>query len=185
MVSRRTLLAVLGVAPLAACANRPSDLAGSDDLSAWYVGSIDDEPFDVPLVNTSLLKPELRRQTVSYSGDQKPGTIVVDIDNRHLYLVGESGKAIRYGVGVGRQGFAWSGVATVGRKGVWPEWSPTRTMIRLGRAPAQNRKGGLDNPLGARALYLHRAAGTSCSASTAPTSPGASATRSPPAASAC
>jgi lipoprotein-anchoring transpeptidase ErfK/SrfK len=156
MVSRRTLLAVLGVAHLAACANRPSDLAGGDDLSAWYVGSIDDEPFDVPLVNTSLLKPELRRQTVSYSGDQKPGTIVVDIDNRHLYLVGESGKAIRYGVGVGRQGFAWSGVATVGRKGVWPEWSPTRTMIRLGRAPAQNRKGGLDNPLGARALYLHQ-----------------------------
>ena len=155
MLSRRLLLAALGIAPLAACNTARPNL-GDDDLSAWYVGSIDDEPFDVPVVDKNLLKPEYRRETVAYAGDQKPGTIVVDIDNRHLYLVGEGGRAIRYGVGVGRQGFSWSGVATVGRKGVWPEWSPTATMVRLGRAPATHLKGGLDNPLGARALYLHQ-----------------------------
>jgi lipoprotein-anchoring transpeptidase ErfK/SrfK len=98
----------------------------------------------------------MRRQTVAYSGSERPGTVVVDIDTRHLYLVQDGGQAIRYGVGVGRDGFSWRGVATVGRKGVWPDWSPTATMIRLGRAPAGSRKAGLDNPLGARALYLHQ-----------------------------
>jgi lipoprotein-anchoring transpeptidase ErfK/SrfK len=81
---------------------------------------------------------------------------VVDIDDRFLYLVGEDGTALRYGVGVGRQGFSWKGVATVGRKAKWPSWNPTTTMVSLKIAAAGTREAGIDNPLGARALYLYQ-----------------------------
>jgi lipoprotein-anchoring transpeptidase ErfK/SrfK len=94
-----------------------------------------DDPHPIPLVDRSRLKPELHRQTVRYDGGQKAGTIVVDIDQRFLYLVQGDGTAIRYGVGVGRQGFSWRGTAYVGRKGVWPNWSPTTTMVSLKPAP--------------------------------------------------
>ena len=89
-------------------------------------------------------------------GGERPGTIVVDIDDRFLYLVQGNGTAIRYGVGVGRQGFSWKGAATVGRKAVWPDWGPTATMVSLKPELPRFRKGGLDNPLGARALYLYQ-----------------------------
>jgi lipoprotein-anchoring transpeptidase ErfK/SrfK len=102
------------------------------------------------------MKPELARQTVAYNGPEKPGSIVVDIDQRFLYLVEENGRATRYGVGVGRQGFSWRGVAYVGRKGVWPAWSPTTTMVSLKPDLPRYREAGLDNPLGARALYLYQ-----------------------------
>jgi lipoprotein-anchoring transpeptidase ErfK/SrfK len=84
---------------------------------------------------------------------------VVDIDDRFLYLVQPGGQAIRYGIGVGRQGFSWRGVAYVGRKGVWPAWSPTRTMVSLKPELPRYRDSGLDNPLGARALYLYQNGG--------------------------
>jgi lipoprotein-anchoring transpeptidase ErfK/SrfK len=159
MISRRALLAALSGAPLAACqtAMRPIDpAAGLDDLSGWYVGYLPDQPHPVPLVDRSRMKAEWARQTVNYSGGQRPGTVVVDIDQRHLYLVQDGGKAIRYGVGVGRQGFSWRGTAHVGRKAVWPDWSPTTTMVSLKPDLPRHRKGGLDNPLGARALYLYQ-----------------------------
>ena len=125
-------------------------------MAAWYVGYMQDDPHPIPLVDRAKMRPELNRQTVSYTGGERPGTIVVDIDKRFLYLVQGNGSAIRYGVGVGRQGFSWRGVAYVGRKGVWPNWNPTATMVRLKRAPNASRKPGLDNPLGARALYLYQ-----------------------------
>ncbi len=105
------------------------------------------------------VKPELRRQTVAYSGKESPGTIVVNTPERRLYYVEGDGKATRYGIGVGRAGLALSGGATVGRKAEWPGWTPTQNMMR--RDPrnlkyAGGLPGGPNNPLGARALYLYR-----------------------------
>jgi lipoprotein-anchoring transpeptidase ErfK/SrfK len=159
MTTRRALLAILAGAPLAACSSMRTaeqQLATDADDSRWYVATVPDEPFNYMTVDRSLMRPELVPQTVAYTGGQKPGTIVVDVDERFLYLVQEGGTAKRYGVGVGRQGFSWRGVAQVGRKAKWPSWSPTYTMVRLKIADRGNRQAGLDNPLGARALYLHQ-----------------------------
>jgi lipoprotein-anchoring transpeptidase ErfK/SrfK len=157
MLSRRLFLTALAGAPLAACnTTQMASLPAGDDLSGWYVGQIDDHPFPIPLVDRSRMKPEHRRQSVSYSGPERPGTIVVDIDQRFLYLVQGNGSALRYAVGVGRQGFSWKGVATVGRKGVWPNWSPTTTMVKLKPNLPRYAAAGLGNPLGARALYLYQ-----------------------------
>ncbi len=129
---------------------------GLGDVNAWYTGFRADEPHDIPLVNRSLMRPELMRQQVAYSGRERPGTIVVDIDARFLYLVEEGGKAMRYGIGVGRNGFSWRGAARVGRKGVWPGWGPTDNMLRINPDLPTYMEGGVDNPLGARALYLYQ-----------------------------
>jgi lipoprotein-anchoring transpeptidase ErfK/SrfK len=96
----------------------------------------------------------LRRQIVAYHRKEAPGTIVVDTANTYLYYVLGGGKAIRYGIGVGREGFTWAGVRTVGHKAEWPDWSPPPEMIA--RQPYLPRwmAGGPGNPLGARALYL-------------------------------
>ncbi len=106
------------------------------------------------------IKPELRRQEVAYETTYPAGTVVVDTPARRLYFVLGGGRAVRYGVGVGRQGLALKGNAYVGRKAEWPSWTPTPNMIR--REPERNLRyaggmpGGLNNPLGARALYLYR-----------------------------
>ncbi len=151
--------ALLG-APLAACQSvheppQPFAVATPSD-GGWYIGSIPDKPYDIPLVDRRKMDPKYARQTVEYTGPEKPGSIVVDIDERMLYLVQPEGKAIRYGVGVGKQGFSWRGVASVGRKGVWPAWSPTKTMVRINPDLPGHMEAGLGNPLGARALYLHQ-----------------------------
>ncbi len=98
--------------------------------------------------------PALQRQIVSYAGDQPPGTIIIDTAHTFLYLTLGGGKAIRYGIGVGRAGFAWSGVETITQKAEWPDWTPPAAMIA--RQPYLPRwiGGGPGNPLGARALYL-------------------------------
>ena len=94
------------------------------------------------------------RETVAWKGSEKPGTIVVSTSQRRLYYVLGSGAAVRYGVGVGRQGFSWSGQKTVTMKKEWPAWRPPAQM--LARRPDLPRfmAGGQDNPLGARAMYL-------------------------------
>ncbi len=96
----------------------------------------------------------LVRQVVDYASQQAPGTVVIDTANTFLYLVLTDGKAMRYGIGVGRQGFAWSGEQTVARKTEWPDWRPPAEM--LSRQPYLPRfmAGGPGNPLGARAMYL-------------------------------
>jgi lipoprotein-anchoring transpeptidase ErfK/SrfK len=97
---------------------------------------------------------EFRRQEVDYSGREAPGTIVIDTPQKFLFLVEPGGRAIRYGVGVGRPGFEWSGVKTISRKAEWPGWTPPpQMMLRRPDLPA-HMDGGPDNPLGARALYL-------------------------------
>jgi lipoprotein-anchoring transpeptidase ErfK/SrfK len=154
MISRRILLAAWASAPLAACQSAQQASLPAED--GWYVGLLPDKPHDIPLVDQSRIPAHMRRQVVDYSGDEQPGTIVVDIDRRHLFLVQDGGKAMRYGIGVGRDGFSWRGVARVGRKGVWPGWSPTATMVKLRSDLPRYMDGGLGNPLGARALYLYQ-----------------------------
>jgi lipoprotein-anchoring transpeptidase ErfK/SrfK len=96
----------------------------------------------------------LRRQTVSYAGSEAPGTIIVDTPNTYLYYVLGGGKAIRYGIGVGREGFTWAGVKTVERKAEWPDWTPPPEMIARQPYLPRFMAGGPTNPLGARAMYL-------------------------------
>ncbi len=97
---------------------------------------------------------QLRRQIVSYQGAEPPGTIVIDTANTFLYLTLGNGKALRYGIGVGRKGFTWSGVERISRMAEWPDWIPPADMVA--RQPYLPRwvGGGPGNPLGARALYL-------------------------------
>lgn len=98
------------------------------------------------------------RETVSYTGPHGPNTIVVNTSERRLYLVMEGGKALKYGIGVGRDGFTWSGTNRITRKAEWPSWSPPAVMIARekakGRILPTYMEGGPNNPLGARALYI-------------------------------
>jgi lipoprotein-anchoring transpeptidase ErfK/SrfK len=100
------------------------------------------------------LPAPLRRQVVSYATSEPPGTVIIDTAHTFLYLTLGDGKALRYGIGVGRQGFTWSGVQTITRKAEWPDWIPPAEMVA--RQPYLPRwvGGGPGNPLGARALYL-------------------------------
>jgi lipoprotein-anchoring transpeptidase ErfK/SrfK len=94
------------------------------------------------------------RQTVSFAGRYGPGTIIVNTTERRLYLVQPGGQAIRYGIGVGRIGFTWAGVTAVSAKKEWPDWTPPEQMLRRRPDLPRHMKGGMENPLGARALYL-------------------------------
>ncbi len=103
----------------------------------------------------AAIPEQFRRHIVGYTGGEKPGTIVVDTSARLLYYVLPNGKAIRYGVTVGEEALAWSGVASVGRMAEWPDWIPTpEIQARLGPYPARVA-GGPANPLGARGIYLY------------------------------
>lgn len=98
--------------------------------------------------------PQFQRQEVAYDGPHGPGTIVIDTPKRLLYLVQSNGRALRYGIGVGRPGFEWSGVKSVTRKAEWPDWRPPPEMRKRRPDLPTFMKGGPENPLGARALYL-------------------------------
>lgn len=101
----------------------------------------------------------LRQKTagvVKNPTSEAPGTIVIDTHSRHLYLVQTDGSAIQYGIGVGRHGFEWKGIARVGRKSEWPRWIPPKEMLKRRPDLPEQMDGGLDNPLGARALYLFK-----------------------------
>ena len=102
------------------------------------------------------LPQHLRRQKVSYPTSEQPGTIIVDTANTYLYLILGGGEAIRYGIGVGREGFTWAGRERVTRKAKWPQWRPPQAMLQRDPSLPAYMPGGLDNPLGARALYLGR-----------------------------
>ncbi len=134
-------------------------VTASQNSAPSIYDEIDTEPFPVSAIDTTDIDPQFLRQRVAYNGKYAPGTIVVDPDARFLYLVEGQGQATRYGVGVGREGFGWSGTARVGRKSTWPSWTPPTSMIK--RRPdlkqyANGMQGGVDNPLGARALYLYQ-----------------------------
>ena len=95
-----------------------------------------------------------RRQVVDYRTHEAPGTIIIDTSNTHLYFVLGNGKAVRYGIGVGREGFTWSGTQTISRKAEWPDWTPPPEMIARQPYLPRFMAGGPGNPLGARAMYL-------------------------------
>ena len=99
-------------------------------------------------------EPQFRRREVEYAGPEAPGTIVVDTPDKFLFLVEPGGRALRYGIGVGRPGFAWSGVKRVSRKSEWPDWTPPEQMLERRPDLPRHMAGGPGNPLGARALYL-------------------------------
>jgi lipoprotein-anchoring transpeptidase ErfK/SrfK len=98
--------------------------------------------------------PRYEKQLVDYSGKEGAGTIVVDTPNKFLYLVQADGKALRYGIGVGRPGFTWSGVKTISAKREWPDWTPPAEMLARRPDLPRHMVGGPENPLGARAMYL-------------------------------
>jgi lipoprotein-anchoring transpeptidase ErfK/SrfK len=145
-VSRRAVVAGLPLL-LASCVT--SDYSGVRD------GGFNIAPVDITTVDQSLL-----RQEVAWKGKEKAGTIVVNVPERRLYLVEAGGRALRYGIGVGRsEGTNFRGTAVIGRKEKWPHWTPTENMqaaIPLYRHYASGMDGGPDNPLGPRALYLYR-----------------------------
>lgn len=98
--------------------------------------------------------PQYDRQVVPYLGKEQPGTIVIDTPNKFLYLVEEGGKALRYGIGVGRPGFTWAGVKIITAKHEWPDWRPPEAMLKRQPELPRFMAGGPQNPLGARAMYL-------------------------------
>jgi lipoprotein-anchoring transpeptidase ErfK/SrfK len=123
--------------------------AAQSQTTAYYApqaAASDDEAVDVPV--------NLRRQTVSYATSEPAGTIVIDTPNTYLYYVLGGGKAIRYGIGVGREGFTWSGVKSVERKSEWPDWIPPAEMLQRQPYLPRFMAGGVGNPLGARAMYI-------------------------------
>lgn len=164
-ISRRSLMVAFPLA-LAGCVTREQPGVGLAEpaIGSSYVSmyaAVDTEPFPVPAIDLTEVKPEFLRREVAYRTNEQPGTIVVDPSARYAYLVLESGRALRYGVGVGKQeAFNFRGEATIARKAEWPGWRPTPDMIR--RDPERygpvkdGLPGGAGNPLGPRALYLYR-----------------------------
>ncbi len=164
-ISRRYLLTATPFL-LAGCATQQASRV-DPALSAWLsnyqsmYGAMDNEPFPVPAVDVSQVNPEFLRRRVRYATREEPGTIVVDLSRRYAYLVQEDGRAMRYGVGVGKEeAFNLNGVAHIQRKAEWPRWTPTANMIRREPERYAQYAGGLgpgpENPLGPRALYLYR-----------------------------
>ncbi len=170
-LSRRGFVALSPLA-LAACAGSPSFFGGepreivatpprrfADPGWEEMYAEIPGEQFPVPAIDTASIEPEYLRQVVRYDASHHAGAVIVDPSNYFLYLSLGEGRAVRYGVGVGREGFGWNGAAQIRRKAVWPRWTPPAAMIK--RRPelaewASGMPGGLENPLGARALYLYQ-----------------------------
>jgi len=131
--------------------------SGLASLTNTSYGARPDEPYPIPAVDLKKLKPKYRRRIVDFPTAEVPGTIVVDTPNRFLYLVLGGGKAMRYGVGIGRDGFTWGGRGRIQYKRAWPRWTPPGEMIARQPELEKYRNGmdaALDNPLGARALYI-------------------------------
>lgn len=136
-------------------------LAGTVECSAatadWFSGTAVDNGITYKRTNFAKVDPKWRRQVVKYLSSEPIGTVVVDTRHHFLYLINENKTAIRYGVGVGKEGFQWFGRSTVDRKALWPKWTPPPEMIqRHPELPASVAGGSPSNPLGPRAMYLHR-----------------------------
>ena len=135
---------------------------GSLSMFTNDYGARTDAGYRLPAIPITKVPRKYQRQTVRYETSEKPGTIIVDTTEKHLYFVLPEGKAVRYGIGVGREGFEWKGTARVARKAAWPVWTPPPAMIRRQPELAKYAGGmppGITNALGARALYLHNKGG--------------------------
>jgi lipoprotein-anchoring transpeptidase ErfK/SrfK len=141
---------------------QPAALPGSDPAAEQMYGAISDGGFVVPAIPYQRINPRYYRQRVVDPTGERPGTVVVDTPSRFLYLVEPGGSAMRYGVGIGREGFAWSGDGVIQWRQKWPKWTPPDEMVarqpELTKYSAKNggMPPGLTNPLGARALYIFR-----------------------------
>lgn len=144
-------VAAAGVATLTTpAAARPAD------SRQYFAGLSPDHGFNYRKTNFNVIDPRWRRQLVQYYSNEPQGSVVVDTRDHFLYLIFENRTALRYGVGVGKEGFQWFGRAEIDRKAIWPAWAPPADMLkRRPNLPAQ-MAGGPDNPLGPRALYLAR-----------------------------
>jgi lipoprotein-anchoring transpeptidase ErfK/SrfK len=130
-----------------------ASLVASGAAKAEFFGDSRDVMNFSPNFFQSGVSP-IPRETVMYSGQYAPGTIVVNTAERRLYLVLGNGEALRYGIGVGRDGFRWGGVHRISAKKEWPSWTPPRQMIARRPDLPRHMAGGIENPLGARAMYL-------------------------------
>jgi lipoprotein-anchoring transpeptidase ErfK/SrfK len=140
---RPTWLSLVAAAGLMLSASQ-SFAAQSDDS---------DQPGLIPDESVQL-EPEFQRTMVLYRTTEAPGTIIIQTAERHLYVVQPGGRALRYGIGVGRDGFTWQGLLKISRKAEWPDWTPPPEMIERQPYLPRFMAGGPGNPLGARALYL-------------------------------
>lgn len=151
------LVAALALAGCSSTGQEGASGAASQIFTSEY-GSVTDSGYAIPAVPISKVDKKYHRQIVTYNTKEKPGTIVVDTPKRFLYLVLPGRKAVRYGIGVGKAGFAWEGEAYIAWKQEWPTWTPPKEMIdrkpELAKYGKDGMKPGLRNPLGARALYL-------------------------------
>jgi lipoprotein-anchoring transpeptidase ErfK/SrfK len=159
LVLCRGVGALIGAATLILSVPALADPLAMTDPTSPYPSSIFEEilrPPAPPQIDTedAELAAQLRRQVVAYPTPEAPGTVVIDTPHTYLYFVLGGGKAIRYGIGVGREGFTWSGVQTVARKAEWPDWIPPDEMLQRQPYLPRLTAGGPGNPLGARALYL-------------------------------
>jgi lipoprotein-anchoring transpeptidase ErfK/SrfK len=146
----------LGALGLAGCVTT-DDMARME--AAKLYGPVPDKKFSIPAVDVAKLDPKYVRRTVRYDSKEATGTIIIDPANYYVYRVEGDGNATRYGANVPRKGFLWNGDAYVGRKAEWATWTPPKEMIQRqpeARKYAGGMPGGLDNPLGARTLYLYQ-----------------------------
>lgn len=168
-VTRRTFLVGASAMALAGCVSTRQPAPAAAPVAAAkpqaavpsMYAAMPDEQFPIPAVKIGQLDKRFWRTEVDYPTQEKPGTLIVDTPAKYLYHVKPGGRATRYGIGVGREGFAWSGRAIVAYKRKWPRWTPPDSMVA--RQPNLESysiaNGGMDpglkNPLGARALYIH------------------------------
>lgn len=158
-------IVMIGVSLVLAACSTSSNTAGTESkvdptIVAMYAAA-ESEPHRVPRVSVRKIEPRYYRQRVQTPSKVKanPGTIVVDPNDKFLYLVEAGGMSMRYGIGVGKAGFSWSGEATIKDKQEWPKWFPPKEMQQRefrARWHADGMEGGTRNPLGARALYLYQ-----------------------------
>ena len=152
--------AVMAVLVLVSACSRPEPEVTIAVVSPPGYEAVQDGEFLIPAVAPHLFYDGAEKAEVVFNGDDEPGTIVVDTFARRLYHVQEGGMATRYAIAVGREGLSFRGVGVIGRKAEWPSWTPTTNMVRtrpdLYAEYAAGLPGGLDNPLGARALYIYR-----------------------------
>ena len=158
----RSLLIAAGLALATALAGCSTDGTGTMFTSDY--GARKDAGYRLPAIPVSKVPSKYRRQLVRYETKETPGTIVIDTSEKHLFFVMPNGKAMRYGIGVGKEGFEWKGTARIAMKREWPVWTPPAAMIKRRPDLAKWRggmPGGPQNALGARAMYLFNKRGDS------------------------
>lgn len=169
-IGRRAFVVGLGAMAVSGCVATPRQVPVANVAPApkpepivpsmYY--AMPHERFPIPEVDIAKLDRHFWRADVDYPSDEKPGTLIVDTPGKYLYHVKPNGRAMRYGIGVGREGFAWAGRAIVAYKREWPRWTPPDSMVarQPKLEPYSIANGGMDpglkNPLGARALYIHK-----------------------------